>query len=207
MESKKIFEYSNDFLNEIIKDLIRLKHIKKSNPKNIEFDKKLKSVLGKNFEENEFANLVSSNDDIFKEKIYQKFSETRDQRIKILGEDQSKDIEKRIFLQSIDINWKSHIQYLEQLRQVIGLRSYGQRDPLIEYKKEAFDLFENLLNKLKLDFITILMNLKVIESQPKEKINNDVGERNLNKINQKVSRNEPCPCGSGKKYKRCCGTL
>jgi len=207
MESKKIFEYSNDFLNEIIEDLIRLKHIKKSNPKNSEFDKKLKLVLGKNFEENEFANLVSSNDDIFKEKIYQKFSETRDQRIKILGEDQSKDIEKRIFLQSIDINWKSHIQYLEQLRQVIGLRSYGQRDPLIEYKKEAFDLFENLLNKLKLDFITILMNLKVIESQPKEKINNDAGERNLNKINQKVSRNEPCPCGSGKKYKRCCGTL
>ena len=55
---------------------------------------------------------------------------------------------------------KSHIQYLEQLRQVIGLRS-GQRDPLIEYKKEAFELFENLLTKLKLDFITILLNLKV----------------------------------------------
>ena len=71
--------------------------------------------------------------------------------LKLLGENQSKEIEKRIFLQSIDMNWKSHIQYLEQLRQVIGLRSYGQRDPLIEYKKEAFDLFENLLNKLKLD--------------------------------------------------------
>ena len=63
--------------------------------------------------------------------------------------DQSKEIEKRILLQSIDINWKSHIQYLEQLRQVVGLRSYGQRDPLIEYKKEAFDLFSNLLDKVK----------------------------------------------------------
>ena len=61
------------------------------------------------------------------------------------------------------MNWKSHIQYLEQLRQVIGLRSYGQRDPLIEYKKEAFDLFETLLNKLKLDFVTILMNLAVVQ--------------------------------------------
>jgi preprotein translocase subunit SecA len=80
--------------------------------------------------------------------------------IKILGEDHAKEIEKRIFLQSIDLNWKSHIQYLEQLRQVIGLRSYGQRDPLVEYKKEAFDLFSNLLEKLKLDFVTILMNLK-----------------------------------------------
>ena len=66
----------------------------------------------------------------------------------------AQEIEKRIFLQTIDLNWKSHIQYLEQLRQVIGLRSYGQRDPLIEYKKEAFDLFENLLNKLKTDLIT-----------------------------------------------------
>ena len=80
--------------------------------------------------------------------------------MKILGEEQSKEIEKRILLQSIDLNWRSHIQYLEQLRQVIGLRSYGQRDPLVEYKKEAFDLFSILLKKVKIDFITILMNLK-----------------------------------------------
>ena len=65
------------------------------------------------------------------------------------------------------MNWKSHIQYLEQLRQVVGLRSYGQRDPLIEYKKEAFDLFSILLEKLKSDYITILMNLKVVE-HPRE---------------------------------------
>ena len=58
---------------------------------------------------------------------------------------------------------KAHIQYLEQLRQVVGLRSYGQRDPLVEYKQEAFDLFANLLEKLKLDYVTILMNLKVVQ--------------------------------------------
>ena len=99
---------------------------------------------------------------------------SRDQRIKVLGEFESKDVERRIFLQTIDLNWKSHIQYLEQLRQVIGLRSYGQRDPLIEYKKEAFDLFENLLNKLKLDFITILMNLRVIEKIEKQNNNTNI---------------------------------
>ena len=76
---------------------------------------------------------------------------------------EAQEIEKRIFLQTIDLSWKSHIQYLEQLRQVIGLRSYGQRDPLIEYKKEAFNLFENLLNKLKTDLITILINLTIIQ--------------------------------------------
>ena len=81
----------------------------------------------------------------------------------MLDEEKAKEIEKKNFLQSIDLNWKSHIQYLEQLRQVIGLRSYGQRDPLVEYKKEAFHLFENLLNKLKIDFVTILINLKIVQ--------------------------------------------
>ena len=71
-------------------------------------------------------------------------------------------------MQIIDASWKSHIQYLEQLRGVIGLRSYGQRDPLIEYKKEAFLLFENLLNKLKTDLVTILLNLKIVEQQQEQ---------------------------------------
>ena len=105
------------------------------------------------------------------------------------------------------MNWRSHIQYLEQLRQVIGLRSYGQRDPLIEYKKEAFELFENLLNKLKLDFITILINLKIVETSQnkKEEVKqNKIDPKNFGK---KISRNDPCFCGSGKKYKRCCGVL
>ena len=66
------------------------------------------------------------------------------------------------------MNWKNHIQYLEQLRQVIGLRSYGNRDPLVEYKKEAYSLFENLLNKIKYDLITILINLKVVNNMSEE---------------------------------------
>ena len=103
------------------------------------------------------------------------------------------------------MNWKSHIQYLEQLRQVIGLRSYGQRDPLIEYKKEAFDLFSNLLEKLKLDFITILMNLKIVTEQPQKKEDEKPNMVEQIKKGKKMRRNEPCFCGSGKKYKHCCG--
>jgi preprotein translocase subunit SecA len=105
------------------------------------------------------------------------------------------------------MNWKSHIQYLEQLRQVIGLRSYGQRDPLIEYKKEAFDLFETLLDKLKLDFVMILMNLAVVQKpiEQKEEVNRSKVDSKY--VGKKMSRNEPCFCGSGKKYKRCCGAL
>ena len=212
MNSKNIFEYSNSFLNEIIEDLIRLRIEKKSDPKNIEFDNKLKLILGKNFNEHDFQNLNSLKDNELKEKMINIFQNIRDERSKFIGTDQSKEIEKRIFLQSIDINWKSHIQYLEQLRQVIGLRSYGQRDPLIEYKKEAFSLFENLLNKLKYDYVTILMNLKVIEK--KERPNNNINSNIIDnprcllilKKNQKISRNEKCDA-TGKKFKNCCGAL
>ena len=207
MDSDQIFDYSNDFLNEIIDNLIKLKTFKLANPKNNDFNTKLKLILGKNFEENEFESLISLKDSSFREKIFNKFKESREDRIKILGEDQSKEIEKRIFLQTIDMNWKSHIQYLEQLRQVIGLRSYGQRDPLIEYKKEAFELFENLLEKLKLDFITILINLKVVESPEEKKREIKPAKIDPKYIGKKMSRNEPCFCGSGKKYKRCCGAL
>ena len=87
--------------------------------------------MGKSLDENKFIELVSLKDDDFRKKIItDQFNDNRNERTKILGENQSKEIEKRILLQSIDMNWKSHIQYLEQLRQVIGLRSYGQRDPL-----------------------------------------------------------------------------
>ena len=125
----------------------------------------------------------------------------------MLNEEKAKEIEKRIFLQCIDLNWKSHIQYLEQLRQVIGLRSYGQRDPLVEYKKEAFHLFENLLNKLKIDFVTILINLQIVQEPIKEKEVFKPAKIDPKYIGKKMSRNEPCSCGSGKKYKKCCGAL
>ncbi len=206
MNSNNIFDYSDEFLKEIIEDLIKLKIQKLSNPKSTEFSNRIKQILGKNFTETEFEELIASKDEELKEKIISKFSKTRNERIKILGEDYAKDIEKRIFLQSIDLNWKSHIQYLEQLRQVVGLRSYGQRDPLVEYKKEAFDLFSNLLEKLKLDYVTILMNLKVVTEQSNKEDNNTdlLPQKNQNK---KMGRNEPCFCDSGKKFKHCHGAL
>ena len=105
------------------------------------------------------------------------------------------------------MNWKSHIQYLEQLRQVVGLRSYGQRDPLVEYKKEAFDLFSTLLEKLKIDYVTILMNLKVVEAPKETKKDIKPAKIDPKYIGKKMSRNEPCFCGSGKKFKKCCGAL
>ena len=211
MNSNDIFEYSNDFLNEIIDDCIKLKFKKNTDIKNLEFENKLKGLLGKNINNEKIKEFLSKSDDYLKKEIINQFNQSRDDRIKEIGEEQAKEIEKRIFLQSIDINWKSHIQYLEQLRQVIGLRSYGQRDPLVEYKKEAFTLFEVLLDKLKIDFITLLLNLKVVR-QTQEKpdmsknVSNDPKCLLLLKKNEKISRNERCEA-TGKKYKNCCGAL
>ena len=204
MVSNQIFEYSDNFLDEIIENLQKQKAQNTNKQNNTYFINRLRAILGKTIEEDELSKIILLKNAEFKKKIIDKFQISRNQRIKLLGEEQSKEIEKRIFLQSIDINWKSHIQYLEQLRQVIGLRSYGQRDPLIEYKKEAFDLFENLLDKLKTDYVTILMNLKIIDQSKDETL-----KKKTNPIapKKKIGRNEPCYCGSGKKFKHCCGAL
>ena len=206
MDSEKIFDYSDSFLSEIVDNLISLKIQKLSNPKNNEFSNRLKTIFGKSLNHKEYNELMSLSDAKLREKIFEKFKFAREERSKILGKNQSTEIEKRILLQSIDFNWKSHIQYLEQLRQVVGLRSYGQRDPLIEYKKEAFDLFSNLLDKIKLDYVKILMNLKVY-NEPTEKINQTQLREKFKNLGKKTSRNDPCPCGSGKKFKKCCGAL
>ena len=213
MNAKKVFDYSDEFLSEIIGHLINLKSQKVSKTKNNEFNNQLKILVGKSFNDDEFKGLIDLNDQDFKKKVNSKFIEARGERINMLNEEKAKGIEKTILLQCIDLNWKSHIQYLEQLRQVIGLRSYGQRDPLVEYKKEAFYLFENLLNKLKIDFVTILINLKIAQ-EPRKDISKIIKKETssdpkcllIQKKDKKISRNEKCEA-TGKKFKNCCGAL
>ena len=203
IESLNSYEFADNFLSQIVQELIEYKN------KNTDLEKKLSLIFGTVFNE-EANNLKSKDSKTFKEEIINKFNNKRQERIKILGEEQSKEIEKRIFLQLIDQNWTTHIQYLEQLRQVIGLRSYGQRDPLIEYKKEAFNLFEDLLDRLKNQFIGLLINIKIVsdnsDNEKKQQASNDPKCLLILKKGKKVSRNEICPATS-KKYKNCCGAL
>ena len=211
INNKESLNYADDFLDEIISKLLELKRKHLVNPKNSDFITQTKSILGKTFDENETNFLVEMKNDDFSNKIKEIFKEKRNEREKFLGNERAEEIEKRIFLQLIDQNWKSHIQYLEQLRGVIGLRSYGQRDPLIEYKKEAFSLFENLLYKLKTDLVTILLNLKIVEQPQEQKKSSEGISSNpkcllIMKNGQKISRNEKCPA-TGKKFKQCCGGL
>ena len=203
MDSENPYDFADKFLNQIMSELNDIKN------KNIDFEKTLLSFTGTAFNKEELDKLKSKDSAYLNSEISKKFKEKREERVSTLNEKQSKELEKRIFLQLIDQNWKMHIQYLEQLRQVIGLRSYGQRDPLIEYKKEAFNLFENLLDKLKNQLVGLLLNLKIVDNPSK-----NIDHKSQNKEEKikkfatgKIGRNEQCPCNSGKKFKNCCGAL
>ena len=216
MESKEANVFADDFIDENLNELKILKSKKLANPTSDDFTKSFKTIFGKSFDDERVKEISNIKDAEFEKIVKDKFSEKREERISLLGKNEALEIEKRIFLQLIDQNWKLHIQYLEQLRQVIGLRSYGQRDPLVEYKKEAFLLFENLLNKLKTELITFLINVKVVDSpeqdnqkyQAEKKIKmSDDPKCLLQKFKEaKISRNERCEA-TGKKFKNCCGSL
>ncbi len=120
-------------------------------------------------------------------------------------------LERMVLLRILDDKWKDHINNLEQLRQTIGLRGYGQRDPLSEYKNESFVLFESLLSNLKIDVTKTFSRLVVKESSKVDNTEEEFIEGSNESQNpfkkEKVSRNSPCPCGSGKKYKHCHGKI
>ena len=194
------------FLDDLCKSLSNEKIISDRENQLNTFKLKIKRILGRSIIDENLDNVIKLKNEDFQNLIKKKFNNFRNKRADLLTKEASLELEKRIFLQTIDFLWRSHLQYLEHLRQVVGLRGYAQKDPLEEFKREAFNLFEGLLNKIKVDFITFLNNLEVVadeDSSDKEKKFKDeakIPER-------KMGRNEPCFCGSGKKYKHCCGAL
>ena len=201
LKSDTIEEILGDFLEEVLIDLELLKNTyQKSNDEKV-YLTSIKNITGNIIDDKELISIASYNKEKFVEKIKNIYISKKQERIKMIGKEENDGLEKRIFLQVIDFAWRSHLQYLEQLRQVIGLRSYGQKDPLSEFKKEAFTLFEGLLGKIKNDVIKFLLNLNVVISN-KEKENTETLPDN-----KKIGRNEKCPCGSEKKYKHCCGSI
>jgi preprotein translocase subunit SecA len=118
-------------------------------------------------------------------------------------------IARNLLLRSIDNRWMGHIDNMDQLRNGIGLRAYGQRDPLIEYKFEAYEAFQDMVLGIKEDVVRHILRVKVVQELQERKVNVSSGKEPAKKepvrVAKKVGRNEPCPCGSGKKYKNCCG--
>ena len=145
------------------------------------------------------------------------------EREKTLPEDAVKMVQKSIFLQVLDQLWKDHIATLDLMRHTIVLRAYGQKDPLNEYKKEAFNMFSRMLDILK-QRVTVVICHTVIQTNSQEQMQKAMdkeqnrpmqavheGDEPLKQIDpslfEGVSRNDPCPCGSGKKFKHCHGRI
>jgi len=135
------------------------------------------------------------------------------------GKEDLKSIEKYFLLQIIDHQWVDHLQDMESMKEGIGLRGYGHLDPLREYKKEGFALFEGLMDRIKEETLVTLSRIRLMKEKPKEEelprkrartmqFSHGDGQGKIETVRRegkKVGRNDPCPCGSGKKYKKCCG--
>jgi len=215
LNSNNISEIVNSFLEDLIKDFLNEKSIYEKENQSGTFKAKIKPAMGRSFKEEDFIDIMKLKDKDFENLIKQRFGEFRNKRIASIQEITNLKLEKRLFLQTVDYLWRSHLQYLEHLRQVVGLRGYAQRDPLEEFKREAFKLFEGLLNKIKVDFITFLNNLEIVDQSEIPVKNSNTLKKGLEnnpkcllviKKNDKISRNEKCP-STGKKYKHCCGAL
>jgi preprotein translocase subunit SecA len=135
-----------------------------------------------------------------------------------LGTEEFRHLERVVMLQTVDNLWKDHLLSMDHLKEGIGLRGYAQQDPLIIYKKEGFELFQDMISRIKEETLGILFRIQISEpkkiadlQQPKEQkmifSSGDEPEKKkpVKRTQKKVGRNAPCPCGSGKKYKKCCG--
>ncbi|OPA76413.1 preprotein translocase subunit SecA [Campylobacter pinnipediorum subsp. pinnipediorum] len=154
------------------------------------------------------------------DKIVQILTDRYNAKMSVVDEAQKVDIQKMIFLQVLDDAWREHLYQMDILKTGIGLRGYNQKDPLTEYKKESYNLFVELVSRLKTESVKILQLLRLRENKDQEnnvdsmkssmqkKQDELMAENNTQNTpvrEKKIPRNSPCPCGSGKKYKECCG--
>ena len=164
--------------------------------------------------------------DQLKEMIVQNAKEVYQKKEEEFGSPMLRYLEKVIMLQSIDYHWKDHLLAIDQLKEGIGLRGYGQKDPRIEYQKEAYQMFLEMLDRIKKDTVEKLFAIQIAKEQEMKEVKmerkqtfvmsrgeaaQDGGGKTedgkgvtVRRDGKKVGRNDPCPCGSGKKYKRCC---
>ena len=206
LRKEDINDILENFIDEITNNITKIKKEHNTSNDNEAYLAGIKYYIGGLIKDDELIKITSYDNRKFVSEIKNFYLNKKDKQIKLIGLNQYNDLSKKIFLQILDFSWRSHLQYLEQLRQVIGLRSYGQKDPLSEFKNEAFTLFQNLLVKIKVDVIKFLLNMNLVISNEETK-NEDVHKKVEAKSEKKVGRNDKCPCGSGKKYKHCCGSI
>jgi len=216
MKSSNIYSVVDDIFKEIVDDVLLASNTLGTDLEDRNtFKIKVERICGMKLSDDDFKKFILYPKNKKIEVLENNFKNKRKSRIEKISDTNNQDVEKKIFLQNLDFEWRNHLQYLEQLRQVIGLRGYGQKNPLDEYKRESFQLFQGLLNKIKENLILFLSNLEVSLDEPKNQQAN-AGHPNeqkkiegcllSNNLREKISRNEKCPA-TGKKFKQCCGSL
>jgi preprotein translocase subunit SecA len=154
-----------------------------------------------------------------REELREHIIEAYRQKEKELGPELLRYLEKMVLLQVIDHHWKDHLLGMDQLRDGIGLRGYGQKDPLVEYKREGFDMFAAMMERIKGDALDRLFHVQAVREAPPpppqaavppprmvlNRGEEPIAAKTVHRDHEKVGRNDPCPCGSGKKYKKCHG--
>jgi len=228
---KALFEQDLDLTStEMIKDIVNQIFDKHLDPNiyyeewNIqEYKNNLISMFGKDISEGiiEKDSLTAGKIDrgLLKENIYNNAMLLLKSREEEFGPDIMKQLKRIVILTVIDNRWRDHLLEMDYLKEGIGLRSYGQHDPLVEYKHESFHLFKDMIEEIKTDTVRLLYNARIYTGEAQEREHEkqykDVtasgpsdatpSKKEPVKVGSKVGRNDPCPCGSGKKYKKCCG--
>ena len=160
----------------------------------------------------DLTRLKSYNKKTFTDYVIQKALEVYNAKEEAIGKEKFREIERVILLMVVDRKWMDHIDAMDQLRQGIGLRAFGQQDPVRAYNNEGFEMFEDMNHSIKEDTVRGMFNVQPVEEIERKQVAHETsatgGEEEINKPvvkGKKIGRNDPCPCGSGKKYKNCCG--
>lgn len=151
--------------------------------------------------------------DEVRDTLVEKAQDAYEKKEEELGSDTMRELERYIMLKTVDQKWMDHIDAMDQLREGIGLRAYGQRDPVIEYKFEGYEMFQDMIKNIQEDTIRYLFRVQVKAAPERQQKtynmsyshNDDAEKPQPVRKQKKIGRNDPCPCGSGKKYKKCCG--
>ena len=144
------------------------------------------------------------------ETLHQRAEAIYAKREQELGKELLREIERVVLLKVVDTKWMAHIDDMDELKKGIGLRSYGQKNPVVEYRLEGFEMFDAMVDAIREDTVRMLFTIKVQKAEPAPKreqvLKPDAGSsQSITRKIKKIGPNEPCPCGSGKKYKKCCG--
>jgi preprotein translocase subunit SecA len=153
---------------------------------------------------------LSSRDEIA-ERIIEEARKAYDRKESEIGSEMMRQVERMILLSVIDSKWKDHLYNMDLLRESVGLRAYGQKDPLVEYKREAHEMFQDMIERIKEDVTEYIFRVQVTREEPFQRrvevkeVQSKVKKGKKEKRKTKIGRNDPCPCGSGLKYKKCHG--